>query len=133
MMEKGNVKAQIFCDEDCGNAPKKVVIKDLITAMARHDHDHIEKMISDQITLDIIGDRKIHGKEAFLNHLRSHPPILEVHIDHIGTNKNMGAANGTITYDGDNIPRVSFCHVYKFSSGKTTKIKSINSYHITDL
>lgn len=120
-------EVKVICAEDCGNAPKKIVVKDFITAMARNDTSHVTDMIIDQVEWNIVGTKIIRGQDEFLRHWQSQTGLSEVHIENLISHGNTVAANGTEKHDQG---KISFCHVYQFSSGKHAKIKNINSYII---
>ena len=54
---------------DCGNSPKKQFLKEINIAFAKSDSDFLIASVSDKIIWDIIGDRKIEGKENFAEEL----------------------------------------------------------------
>ena len=49
---------------DCGNAPKKLVLRDLNIAFAHSDVEAIFDHLTDDIRWQIIGEADLHGKEA---------------------------------------------------------------------
>lgn len=129
-MAENNVLT-IHCPDDCGNAPKKAMLKEFNIAMAKKDLDAITDMISDQVSWNLIGDKIIQGKEAFTETLKQRElnKISVLSINTIITHGNAGSVNGT--YIIENGKSYSFCDVYKFtSSSKQAKIKEISSYVI---
>lgn len=120
----------IVCAEDCGNAPKKVVIRDFIAALARGDEEFLRGNVTDHVRRDIVGRQSIVGADAFLRHAleESGRPISEVRIHNIITHGNVGAADGMIVTDEG---RTAFCEVFRFGSfAKHARIKEITSYII---
>lgn len=128
-MEVSQVK--VVCDEDCGNAPKKVLIRDFITAIARGDQDFVQGNVTNEIVWEVVGKAKIKGVEVYLESLSQHPlqepNRKDVVIRNIITHGNVASANGTISA---NKKIVDFCEVYHFSGFKNAKIKAITSYII---
>lgn len=58
-----NVKA------DCGNSPKMAFLKEFNIAVAEQDRKFLMESVSDTIIWDIVGDKKIEGKEDFAKEL----------------------------------------------------------------
>lgn len=124
-----NIK--IECDENCGNSPKKQLLRDLTIAFAKNEIDFCLDWITDDIVWEIVGDRLIQGKgkyEEALNDLRT-KKSQALHIYNIITHGNTGSVNGTLLLT--NKQCFSFCDVYNFRGfGKHSKIKAITSYII---
>lgn len=120
---------QVYSPVDCGNAPRKQVLKDFNVAFARGDVQAILVMLHDEIVWHMIGDRTLQGKEAVAAVLREmqDEECTELHIHHIITHGSEAALNGTMTMkDGR---RYAFCDVYVFAGfSKSAKIKEITSY-----
>ncbi|KKI92926.1 hypothetical protein WQ54_07045 [Bacillus sp. SA1-12] len=122
---------KIVCPEDCGNAPKKIVLKDFIIALAKKDVSFIFENLSDDVQWNKIGREKIQGKDQFADYLQhmKDRAVREVQISNIITHGRNGAVNGTILLEDNR--RLEFCEVYMFTSaGKNSKIKEITSYVI---
>lgn len=122
---------KVYCDEDCGNAPKKQVLKDFNIAYAKCDSESIIEQVTDNVIWHMVGDKHIQGKEQFAKELKrvGHEQATELHIEHIITHGNTGTVNGVLTFNHDR--RYAFCDVYVFnSSAKHAKIKEIRSYVI---
>ena len=122
---------KIVCEEDCGNAPKRIQIRDLNIAFAKGESDAVLEELTDNVIWEYVGDRRLEGKEAVADALQKEErtPKAEMVIFTIMTHGNVGGANGTITLK--NGKTYSFSHVYKFSSAaKNAKIKEILSYVI---
>ncbi|MEK3731630.1 MULTISPECIES: nuclear transport factor 2 family protein [Paenibacillus] len=123
----------VICAEDCGNAPKKLLLRDYIVAWAQNNIEFIEKCISEEVCWDIIGDRRVLGKAGLRDTLQQKQTghVTEIEISTIITHGSMGAINGTFRMDQGRIS--NFCHVFTFSSaGKNGKIKKIMTYMIED-
>lgn len=121
----------IIVQEDCGNAPKKVLLRDLNVAFARGESDFILDHLTDTVIWDYVGGKRVEGKDAVKVALQEakNDPKSEMTLLNIITHGSIGSANGTMVLE--NGRHVAFCHVYAFSSAaKTAKIKAITSYLI---
>ncbi|MFA0960630.1 nuclear transport factor 2 family protein [Roseivirga sp. BDSF3-8] len=110
------------------NSPKKAFLKDFNIAFGEGDIPAIMKGVSEDITWDIHGDRRIEGKEAFgkfLEEMVQHQPS-EVHIHHIITHGKEAAVNGEVVM-ADN-KRYAFADIYEFTSAGSQVIKYMSSY-----
>jgi hypothetical protein len=119
----------IICAEDCGNSPKKELIKEFVIALAKNDLDFILANITGDILWNRVGDNLIQGKDDFAENFKQlkDNKAIEIHINTIITHGNTGAANGTLKFEKKCF---AFCDVYIFSSAKNAKIKEITSYVI---
>lgn len=120
----------VICAEDCGNAPRKAILRDLQAAWARGDVDEVADWVRDDIVYDVVGTERIVGKEAFRAKVASghdDESIQELHIHNIITHGWIAALNGTVTTVSGR--QVGFCNVFVFAgAAKTAKIKEITSY-----
>lgn len=122
---------KVVCPVDCGNAPKKILLKELNIAFAVNDLDFISDHIIDDLHWNIIGEKLILGKERLFKHLkqRASGKVLELHISNIITHGNTGSVNGKLVLE--NKTSYGFCNVYNFTSaGRKGKIKEITTYII---
>ena len=120
---------KITVQPDCGNAPKKVLLKDFTIAFAKGDIQFILKNLSDNIEWEIVGDQKIHGKsdaEKVLKQMLD-ASTTQLNIVNIITHGDEGAVNGTMKF-GEG-PEFGFSDFYTFTShGKDAKIKQLTSF-----
>jgi len=119
-----NVKA------DCGNSPKMAFLKELNIAFAELNRKFLMESVSDEIIWDIVGDKKIEGKENFAKELEKIKTkrTAELTLLQILSHGKEGAANGLIKIeDGE---KYAFSNFYKFIGAKGAKIKSITTYLI---
>lgn len=117
---------------DCGNAPRKIVLKNLNIAFATHDADFISEHIIDDLHWNIVGNKFIQGKESLSAHLKQEQDekISELHISNIITHGPTASVNGELIFECKK--NYGFCNVYHFTSaGKNAKIKEITTYLIT--
>ncbi|SRR5690625_4621975 len=122
---------QVECMENCGNSPKKNLLKELTIAYAKQDFSFCLDWLTDKVTWEIIGRKTVQDKhevESALAEL-NRDPIQQLQIKNIITHGNTGAVNGTITLANEQ--KIAFCDVYNFSGfGKNAKINYISSYII---
>lgn len=127
--EYGDIK--VICAEDCGNAPRKVLLKELYMSFSRNEIGFIEDHLTEDAIWNIIGDRWTQGKDLFLESLKKLRSlrVTEIQICNIITHGKTAAVNGSVHLE-DNSSR-AFCDVYLFNnSAKSGKIKEITSYII---
>jgi hypothetical protein len=123
---------RIVVEEDCGNAPKKQVLRDFNIAIAEQNTAQILDPIADTICWEIVGEKRLEGKEQVeeaIAQMMQSGKMSELILRNIMTHGTVGAVDGIATYE--NGERVAFCEVYRFTSGaKNAKIKEITSYRI---
>ncbi len=119
---------KITVKPDCGNAPKKELLKQLNIAFAKGNSDFLKEIISDDIEWDIMGDQKISSKKQFIRKLETlkSEKVSELILDRILTHGKEGAANGIIKME--NGKKYAFSDFYEFTGAKGTKVRSITSY-----
>ena len=119
---------KITVKSDCGNAPKKELLKQLNIAFAKANSDFLAGIVSDDIEWNIMGDQKISGKEQFTKKLETlkSEKVSELILDRILTHGKEGAANGIIKMQ--NGKEYAFSDFYEFTSAKGAKVRSITSY-----
>lgn len=121
---------KITVSDDCGNSPKKLLLKDLNVAFAKGDIEFIRESVSDDISWNIVGDKQIQGKSDFdkaLEQMQSSEAV-ELIIGKIITHGKEGAVSGEIkTADGK---VYAYCDIYEFRGAKGASIRSIESYVI---
>lgn len=121
---------KIIVEEDCGNAPNKILLRDFKTAFVNKDLDAVSNFVTDDISWQIMGERQIEGIDNFKKYLKEMDgsSITELELNHIITNGNSCAMQGVIRRkDGSND---SFSDVYKLRGGKNPAIKEMTSYVI---
>lgn len=115
---------------DCGNAPKRVFIKDLKIAFAERDSSFLLDRVTDHIVWNIVGERAITGKENILAYLEelNQFPVAELRLDSILSHGREGAAQGLMKIESGTW--YGFSDFYQFSSAKGDAVKTITSYLI---
>ena len=122
---------KITVDEDCGNAPKKLLLRDFNIAVVQNDSEFISRNVADAIRWDMVGDKVLEGKgdvAAGLEQVKR-KNATELTLKNIITHGNTGAVDGLLRFEDGR--SYAFCDVYRFSSSaKDAKIKEITSYVI---
>ncbi len=105
-------------------------LKDFNIAFAKGNVEFIIESVTDEIVWDIVGDKKIEGKEKFIEELAKmkSKKATELIIDQILSHGKEGATNGIMKMQ--NGKNYAFSDFYKFKGAKGAKIKSITSYVI---
>lgn len=119
--------AEITIGVDCGNSPKKELLKNYHIALANGDIEVVTMNISDNINWEIIGERTVTSKEEFVKTIQEFKlwKVKELVVDAIITHGTDASVNGRII-TADNL-YFAFCDVYKFT-GST--IKSVKTFLI---
>lgn len=121
---------KISASPDCGNSPKRIFLRDLTIAFAQVDIAYISASVSDDVTWEIVGGRRMKGKDDFLTALErlQDNPASELNIQKVITHGREGAVCGDqIMADGK---RFAFCDVYVFVGAKGKRVKAIQSFVI---
>lgn len=123
------VKINIY--EDCGNAPKKLFLKDFIIAIVKNDNAFLTRNTTDDINWNIVGVQPIDKKQDVLNAFQRtrSDQVKEFTVNTIVTHGYNGVVEGLLKFkDGRTI---AFCDVYLFrASTNNAPIKSITTYAI---
>ena len=121
---------KIICAADCGNSPKKLMLKDFNSALARGIRARVLGYLTDDILWEWVGASPLQGKEAVDRMLQrlQHEPRQELVIENIITHGSAGSANGTMRLT--NGRSYGWCHVFEFSGAGGSLIKHIRSYEI---
>ncbi|MDZ7717258.1 MAG: nuclear transport factor 2 family protein [Balneolaceae bacterium] len=121
---------KVIVEEDCGNAPNKILLRDFKTAFVNKDLDALSNYVTNNITWQIMGEKKIKGIDNFKKYLdgMDSTTITELELNHIITNGKSCAMEGIIRRKDR--PNNSFSEVYKLRGGKNPAIKEMTSYVI---
>jgi hypothetical protein len=119
---------RVYISEDCGNSPKNIFVQELTIAFSKCNSSFILERVTDDVTLALIGDTRIQGKENLTNQLRRMKKDEKLRIDHVATHGKAGAVDGTRTLT--NGRTLAFCNVYEFSNAKGSLVRAITSYII---
>jgi hypothetical protein len=124
--------AKIQIQTDCGNAPRKLFLKELNIAFANGDFDYIITIIQEEITWDIVGYKRINGKEAYLNELTRHKlwKVQQLIIDKIITHGPDASVSGEIITTDNK--KFAFLYIYRFKGAGGTTINAIKTFMIVE-
>ena len=122
------VMTKIYIDADCGDAPERLLVRDVNVAFAQADVEGILDRLAVDIHWQIIGKADIRGKEAVGAALEAMKDVVtrELVILSIISLGTEGAANGVIRTEGGG--SFAFCDFYRFTSASGEKIKLMMSY-----
>lgn len=128
--ESNNQEIKITSPNDCGNAPKKRVLKEFIIAFAKNDIGFITESLSENVTWNLINECIIQGRDHVVKEVENKltRKIVELEIHKIITHGYTAAANGSVKLEDNSF--YSFCNVYAFVSAGKNTIKEITSYVI---
>lgn len=115
---------------DCGNSPKKELVKNLTILFASYEIDKAMNFLDVKVAWTLVGDETVFGKEKFRAALAqmNGNKALELTIHSIVTHGKEAAINGEMKMEDGN--EFGFADFYEFSSTKGAKVKSIVSYVI---
>lgn len=119
---------KITGNTNCGNSPKMEFLKEFNIAFAKGDTDYLFSSVTDDVCWEMVGKRKIQGKEEFVKTLEtmSDHEALELKFDKILSHGKHGAVHGIMKMtDGSSF---AFADFYEFSNAKGSLIKSFASY-----
>lgn len=122
---------EVIFKEDCNNAPRKLVLRDITIAWAQGDPGAAVERAADGIVWKRVGEGSVEGKAAFSAAWAEAAPVdpAELRIHHVITHGTTAAIHATLTTTSGR--RLAFCDVYVFTGGsRTAKIKEITSYRI---
>lgn len=112
---------------DCGNAPRKEVLRDLVVALAERDGETVAALVGEDVEWNLVGDTVVRGREAVRAWAADLPEAKEVAFGALITHGREAGVDGMIeAADGT---RHAFCHVLRFpGTARTAKIAEIRSY-----
>ena len=121
---------ELIAPQDCDNAPKRRIIRDLNIAFAKGDVKTLAEQFHQDVEWEMIGDITISGFESVVEYLEkiksSKAKTLE--LKQIISHGKHAAASGIITFKTD---KIAFHDFYEFSSAGSDKIKKISSMAIS--
>jgi hypothetical protein len=122
--------ANIQIQPDCGNAPRKLFLKELVIAIAEGNIKQVQEVIPEHISWEIVGKRQITGQQQFFNELKSHAlfKAKEVIVDTIITHGYDASVSGQIT--AADKTTYKFCDVLRFKGASGAVISSITTFLI---
>lgn len=127
MSQPSGILDVIDIPENCGNAPRKMVIRDFLIALYQRDIPQLREALKDDVDWDVIGSTQLQGVDEAISWVETQPDATALHLHTVITHGTDCAADGRVTYtDGT---EVAFNYVFIFAGhAKTAKIKAIRSY-----
>ncbi len=121
--------ATIREEPDCGNAPRKKILRDFIVALTTPDSKYIASLLADDIAWTLVGGRLLTGLDAVKEWVPRLPPADQVTFGSLLTHGHGASVDGLVDLaDGTSW---GFCHVLRFAgAAKTAKIVGVKSYVI---
>jgi limonene-1,2-epoxide hydrolase len=118
---------KIQAPADASSAPRKQFLVDFNKAFAESDVDYIISHVSEDVVWEMVGDKKVEGKEQMRSELESMAEWIptELKIHSVITNGKEAAANGELSFPEE---KVAFCDVYEFTNTKDNTIQYMRSY-----
>ncbi|MEW6722848.1 MAG: nuclear transport factor 2 family protein [Candidatus Micrarchaeota archaeon] len=122
------------CEEDCGNSPKKRLLRDFNFAVAKGGLRFVKKCLAEDAVWNLFepsGQKRLAGRDDIILEYERNLAIspAQFAIRTIITHGNTGAVEGTIKAKGGK--SYVFCDIYRFSShAKDAKIREMSSYII---
>lgn len=127
MTQAPNTLEVIDIPENCGNAPRKAVVRDFLIALYQRDGAHVLDRLRDEIQWDVIGSTQLQGHDDVESWLETQPDAAALHLHTVITHGTDCGADGRVVYDDGT--EIAFNHVFIFAGhAKTAQIKTIRSY-----
>ena len=122
---------KVTVEEDCGNAPRKLLLRDFNVALAAGDLGAVLDRVSDDIAWKLVGNQVVEGKAAFERALQgSTMKVAHLRIENIITHGKTAAVDGELELE--NGFKLAFCDVYRFTgAGRRAKIDRITAYVVS--
>jgi ketosteroid isomerase-like protein len=115
---------------DCGNAPRKEVLRDIVIGLAERDANAVGALLADDVRWWLVGDTELVGADAVRDWVTGLPEAAELAFDALMTHGRLAGVDGTVT-TADGVQE-AFCHVLHFAgAAKSAKIVRVRSYRRT--
>ena len=116
-------------EPDCGNAPRKTIVRNLVVALAMKDIDFVASLITGDASWALVGEHHLVGGPAILAWISGLPTVSAVIFGSLLTHGRGASVDGVLELsDGT---KMGFCHVLRFAdAGKTAKLVGVTSYVI---
>lgn len=112
---------------DCGNAPRMLVVSDIVASWARGDADAVGEWLADDASWTVVGAATHTGSEA----ARAASPPMHVErlvVQSIVTHGRLASCDGFVQ---GGATRIAFSHAIRFAgAAKTAKVAAVRSYCI---
>lgn len=122
-----DMELEVIAPQDCDNAPKRKIIRDLNIAFAKADIPALLDLFHESIIWEMMGGKTLYGIAAvttFLHTLKEQK-AKKLLLQYVLSHGKLASANGIMDF-GDK--QVRFADFYEFTSASAQKIKKIVSY-----
>jgi hypothetical protein len=121
---------KIKVNPDCGNSPKKNLIKELTILFATYEINEVKQYFAEDIKWTLVGDRPIKGRQELASALMemSGNKASELTLHSIITHGREASVHGEMSMENGH--HYGFSDFYVFTSPKASKVKSITSFVI---
>ena len=122
--------AKILVTPDCGNAPRKLFLKNFHEAIANGKADVLIMLLPDTIKFSLVGEDEVQGKQNVLKSIKASPlwKVKELKVDTIITHGPDASVSGEVI--GQHKQRTAFSIVYRFKSAGGMELRSISCFII---
>jgi len=111
----------------CGNAPRQLVIRDLVLALAEVNGPQLNELFAETVRWDLPGAGTIEGLSQLTDRLSGQGEVATIELMSILTHGREGSTDGVLTFSDGR--RQAFCHMLRFASAvKTAKVTEMRSY-----
>ncbi|HIV57579.1 MAG TPA: hypothetical protein H9902_06440 [Candidatus Stackebrandtia faecavium] len=118
---------EVVATPDCGNAPRREIIKDLVVAIAEKRVDDVGAIVAADVNWTVIGEAEMDNLDRVLEWITGAENVKQVRFGSILTHGREGGVDGEFTTATGQ--RWAFCLVIGFAStAKTAKIKTVRAY-----
>lgn len=113
---------------DCGNAPRKLLLQDFYKAVYRGETQYLTDFLHDQFVWEFPGGTIQTDKRAALEYLSQYyaSRMRQLTITKMITHGAEAAVSGTVLTESG--LEYHFCDIFTFSSAGSSKIKHISSF-----
>ncbi len=117
----------VHVEPDCGNAPRKRILRDFVVSLAERDSEQITALLADSASWSIVGVDTLNGGDDVRDWMSGLPEVDEVLFDSLLTHGRGASVDGVLRLaDGRS---TGFCHVLRFTgAAKRAKVSGVKSY-----
>ena len=114
---------EVIIDADCGNAPKKLQVRDWLVAVASADTAAAGSLLTDDVVCDLASGDAVTGRAGVLDALVGRP-ARELVVSNLLSHGKHVAAEGRITREGAQPERFA-CFLTYTGHGKAALVGNI--------
>lgn len=129
MTDEAHPLSLVRIPDNCGNAPRKIIVRDFLIALYSRNSFDVTEMLTPNICWEIVGVSSLDGIDSVRDWLLAETAPTELHINTIITHGRESGADGNIVFANGTVLR--FCHMLMFAgAAKSAKITEIRSFCI---